>query len=356
MSESFTLDVSFTASSGITMLFGASGAGKTTLLECISGLLAPDAGRVAVRERVLFDGEMRVNVPVARRRVAYVFQTLALFPHMSVEANIAYGIDRLPAEECRKAVDAIVDAFRIRHLRHRQPGEISGGERQRTALARALVTDPRVLLLDEPLSALDLTTKNAIIADLRAWNEAHHIPVLYVTHSRDEVFALGERVVALSRGQVLVEGNPHEVLNVPRQMVLAQLAGIENIFDAKVTAWHEGQGTMTCRLPSSNVSLEVPLGGGDPGDTVRIGIRAGDILLANAPPQGLSARNVLPGKIASLMRRDVTVIAKVGCGSGPGAQPEMEVHLTPGAQQALNLEPGREVWLVIKTYSCHLLR
>ena len=142
MSESFTLDVSFTASSGITMLFGASGAGKTTLLECISGLLAPDAGRVAVRERVLFDGEMRVNVPVARRRVAYVFQTLALFPHMSVEANIAYGIDRLPAEECRKAVDAIVDAFRIRHLRHRQPGEISGGERQTARPGPAPVAGP----------------------------------------------------------------------------------------------------------------------------------------------------------------------------------------------------------------------
>ena len=148
----------------------------------------------------------KVNVPVASRRVAYVFQTLALFPHMSVEANIAYGLDRLPGEQRRAAVDAIVDAFRIGHARQRRPGEISGGERQRTALARALVTNPRVLLLDEPLSALDVSTKTAIIQDLRAWNDAHGIPALYVTHSRDELFALGEGVIALEQGRVAAEG------------------------------------------------------------------------------------------------------------------------------------------------------
>lgn len=347
--------MSFSAAAGITMLFGPSGAGKTTLLECISGLLAPDEGRIALGERVLWDLETQVNIPVARRRVAYVFQTLALFPHMSVEANIAYGLNRLPRDERRKAVDTIVDAFRIRHLRHRRPGEISGGERQRAALARVLVTDPCVLLLDEPLSALDLTTKSGIIADLRAWNEAHRIPVIYVTHSRDEVFALGERVVALEQGRVIAEGSPQEVLRAPRVESLAQAAGIENIFNGTVAALHEDLGTMTCRI-GGGVNLEVPLGHAATGDTVRIGIGAGDILLANTKPHGVSARNVLPGQIVSLARRDVLAVARVRCGSNPDAGTEMQVHLTPGAQHSLGLAPGGNVWLVIKTYSCHLLR
>jgi molybdate transport system ATP-binding protein len=354
LSESFTLEVSFTAAAGITMLFGPSGAGKTTLLECISGLLAPDSGRVAVGSTVLFDSETKVNVPVARRRVAYVFQTLALFPHMSVEANIAYGLDRSPEKQRRAAVDAIVDAFRIRHARERRPGEISGGERQRTALARALVTNPRVLLLDEPLSALDVSTKAAIIQDLRAWNDAHGIPALYVTHSRDELFALGEGVIALEQGRMVANGLPQDVLHAPRLESLAQAAGFENIFDGAVAALHEDLGTMTCRI-AGGAQLEVPLGHAALGDAVRIGIRAGDILLAAAQPQGLSARNLLPGAIVSLVRRDVTVVTRVRCGDAATGL-EMEVHLTPGAQQSLHLIPGREVWLVIKTYSCHLLR
>ncbi|HEX9119657.1 MAG TPA: molybdenum ABC transporter ATP-binding protein [Terriglobales bacterium] len=354
LSETFTLEVSFTAAAGITMLFGPSGAGKTTLLECISGLLAPDSGRVAVGSTVLFDSETKVNVPVARRRVAYVFQTLALFPHMSVEANIAYGLDRLPEDQSRAAVDAIVDAFRIRHARERRPGEISGGERQRTALARALVTNPRVLLLDEPLSALDVSTKAAIIQDLRAWNDAHGIPALYVTHSRDELFALGEGVIALEQGRVVAKGLPQEVLLAPRLESLAQAAGFENIFDGTVAALHEDLGTMTCRI-AGDVQLEVPLGHAAVGDAVRIGIRAGDILLAAAKPQGLSARNLLPGTIMSLVRRDVTVVTRVRCGDAATGL-AMEVHLTPGAQHSLSLIPGREMWLVIKTYSCHLLR
>jgi molybdate transport system ATP-binding protein len=303
---------------------------------------------------VLFDSETKVNVPVARRRVAYVFQTLALFPHMSVEANIAYGLDRCPVDQRRQAVDAIVDAFRIRHTRDRRPGEISGGERQRAALARALVTDPRVLLLDEPLSALDVATKAAIIQDLRAWNDAHHIPVLYVSHNRDEVFALGEGVIALEQGRVIASGSPQEVLRAPRLESLAQAAGFENIFDGAVAALHQDLGTMTCRL-AGGVQLEVPLGYAAVGDAVRIGIRAGDILLAKAKPEGLSARNLLPGAIVSLARRDVTVVTQVRCGDAATGL-AMEVHLTPGAQQALDLMPGREVWLVIKTYSCHLLR
>ena len=336
------------------MLFGPSGAGKTTLLECISGLLTPESGHIAASNSVLFDAEKNINVPMPRRRIAYVFQTLALFPHMSVEANIAYGLAGRERNQQQNAVAAIADTFRIGHLRRRRPSEISGGERQRTALARALITNPVVLLLDEPLSALDAATKTGIIQDLRGWNEAHRIPVLYVTHSRDELFALGERVIAVQDGKIIAQGAPQEVLRAPRLETLAQAAGFENIFEGKVAALHEDLGTMTCRL-SGGVSMEVPLGNAREGEAARIGFRAGDVLLAREKPHGLSARNLLPGTIVSLARRDVTVIARVRCG-GTGDALEVEVRLTPGAQQSLALEAGSQVWLVIKTYSCHLLR
>ncbi len=345
----FVLEVDISAPAGFTILFGASGAGKTTLLDCIAGLATPDGGSIQVGSRVYFDGPSRVNLPVAKRSVGYVFQDLALFPHLSVEGNVAYGLNRLPLPDREQRISAILDAFRIRDLRHRRPREISGGERQRVALARSLVTDPCILLLDEPLAALDAPTKGRILDDLRAWNEAHRIPILYVTHSREEVFALGERVIVLDRGRVLAQGTPHEVMGAPRQVTVAQLTGLENILDATVVAAHEDRGTMTCRLAGSQVELETPLVRAEPGSQLRIGIPAGDILLATQRPEGLSARNILPGNVTSVVRRDVIIAAGVDIGV------ELEVHLTLAARDALQLAPGREVWLVVKTHSCHLM-
>ncbi|MGO9085140.1 MAG: molybdenum ABC transporter ATP-binding protein [Terriglobales bacterium] len=350
----FVLDVEFRAAPGFTILFGASGAGKTTLLDCVAGLATPDAGRIAVGERVLFDFAQRADVAVAKRRVGYVFQDLALFPHLTVEQNVQYGLAHLAQGERRERSSATLRAFRIAHLARRWAREISGGESQRVALARTLVTDPAVLLLDEPLAALDAPTKAKIIDDLREWNRTHRIPILYVTHSREEVFALGERVIVLDAGRIVAEGTPHEVTTAPRQETVAQLAGFENIFDATVEAVHPERGTMICRLPTTGhagpVLLETPLVRAEVGSALRVGIRAGDILLATSLPQGLSARNVIPGRIASLQQRDVIVSARVHCGV------VMEVHLTLAARDSLQLAPGREVWLVIKTHSCHLMQ
>jgi molybdate transport system ATP-binding protein len=345
----FILDVSVTAPAGFTILFGASGAGKTTLLDCIAGLATPDSGAIQVGSRVFFDPRAGTNLPVPARNVGYVFQDLALFPHLTVEANIAYGLDRFPQAEREQRISTILGAFRIRDLHKRRPREISGGERQRVALARSLVTDPCILLLDEPLAALDSATKGRILDDLRAWNEAHRIPILYVTHSREEVFALGERVLVLERGRVLAQGTPHEVMGAPRQETIAQLVGFENIFDASVVAAHEDRGTMTCRLVGSQIDLETPLMRAEQDSQLRIGIRAGDILLATQRPEGLSARNLLPGRVTSVVRRDVIIAARVDVGV------EMEVHLTLAARDALQLVPGREVWLILKTHSCHLM-
>jgi molybdate transport system ATP-binding protein len=332
-----------------TILFGTSGAGKTTILECIAGLTTPDSGRIAAAGRIWLDTGNGTNVRVQQRRVGYVFQDLALFPHLSVEQNVQYGIAQLPSQERQSRTSSVLASFHIAHLRSQRPAKISGGERQRVALARALVTEPAILLLDEPLSALDAPTKSKIIDDLRAWNEAHRIPILYVTHNREEVFALGERVVILEDGQITAQGTPHEVMTAPRRETVAQLAGFENVFDATVVAVHEDRGTMTCRLDGTSVELETPLVKADPGSGLRIGIQAGDILLATSPPAGLSARNVIPGKMVSLAQRDVIVSARVNCGV------EVETHLTLAARDALHLQPGNQVWLVIKTHSCHLM-
>jgi molybdate transport system ATP-binding protein len=355
----FSLDVDFSAVPGFTILFGPSGSGKTTLLDCVAGLAVPDAGRIVVGERVLFDAGSRVSVPVAKRGVGYVLQDLALFPHLTVEQNTEYGLVHLPRSARRKRAATMLQEFHIEHLGQQRPGEISGGERQRVALARALVTDPCVLLLDEPLAALDVPTKSKIIDDLRRWNQEHRIPILYVTHAREEVLALGERVLVMEEGRIIAQGAPHNVLGAPLQETVAQLAGFENIFDATVESVHEDRGTMLCRIATTrlpethdhrSVVLETPLIRAEAGARLRVGIRAGDILLAVAKPVGLSARNILAGRLASLERHDMMISARVDCGV------EMEVHLTLAARDALDLAEGHEVWLVIKTHSCHLMR
>jgi molybdate transport system ATP-binding protein len=346
----FLLDVTLEVPPGITILFGPSGAGKSTLLDCVAGLVRPDEGRIATTEEVLFDSSSKKDLPPRQRRVAYVFQTLALFPHLTVEQNVGFGLASLSENARATRVAEILSAFRVEKLRGRKPSEISGGERQRVALARSLVTDPRVLLLDEPLSGLDAELKASIVDDLRAWNAARQIPILYVTHSRDEVDALGERVIALDHGRVASLGTPMEVLEAPRKKRLAQAAGFENLLHGTVVDVREGDGVMRVRLARSACEIEVPLGYAFSGQPVTVAIRAGDILLATARPQGLSARNVMEGKISSIEQRGTLVVVRADCG-GVG----FTVHVTPGAARTLELATGHSVWLVLKTHSCHLV-
>jgi molybdate transport system ATP-binding protein len=366
--SAFTLDVTFTAAPGITMIFGPSGSGKTTLLRCLAGLLRPEAGEIVIGARTVFrsrsasavgdGGEAPVDVPTRHRHIGYVFQDLALFPHMTAAQNIEYGLAQLDAQSRRERTQAIAESFHIAHLLDRRPDAISGGERQRVALARSLVTNPRLLLLDEPLSALDLTTQTRIIADLRIWNATHRIPVLYVTHAHREVFALGERVIVLQQGAIVADGTPQDVLDAPELETIAQLAGFENLLDARVLERRPDIGTMHCRLEHTLTDIEVPLtnvstNASSLADTpnVRIAIRAGDILIANEQPRGLSARNILAASIVSLRREGAMVIV---IADAAGAR--FEVHVTPGALASLGLTEGQPIWLVIKTHSCRLVR
>jgi molybdate transport system ATP-binding protein len=349
LSGQFMLDVGFDAPAGITIVFGASGSGKSTLLRAVAGLQPPTKGRIVLGGRVVYDSSSGIALPPQARRVGYVFQQLALFPHLTVRQNLEFGLATASAAERAARVNDVAQRFHIEPLLARRPGEISGGERQRTALARALVTDPDVLLLDEPLSALDHATQSRIIDDLRAWNAAHQIPVLYVTHAHREVFALGERVVVLADGRILATGTPHDVIDLPAHETIAQLAGFENLFTATVTGRRPADGVMQCRLEGSEAELEVPMGVAEVGASVRLAVRAGDILLATEEPRGLSARNVLRGTLVSLLREGTRVSATVEAGV------RFVVHLTPGAVESLGLHAPRPVWLVVKTHSCRIV-
>jgi molybdate transport system ATP-binding protein len=341
--------VDFQIDSGITILFGPSGAGKSTLLDCIAGLLKPGSGRIALNGEILQDSATHIFLSPQQRRLAYLFQSPALFPHLTVEQNVSFGLNNSNEGDRASRVQDLLAAFRVEHLARRKPGQISGGEAQRVALARSLVTSPRALLLDEPLKGLDSELKSAIFDDLRAWNRVRQLPILYVTHQRDEVDALSERVIAIDRGQIIAQGAPHSVLDAPRKKRLAYAAGFENHLSAVVLDVRESDGVMRVRLASSETELEVPLGYAAAGTRVHIAIRAGDILLAARKPEGLSARNILDGTIDSMEVMGTTVVCRVSAGA------MFLVHVTPGALRSLGLVPGQRVWLVIKTHSCHLV-
>jgi molybdate transport system ATP-binding protein len=345
----FQLQVSEVFPPGFTVLFGPSGAGKSTLLDCIAGLLKPDSGRIQFGEEVFFDGAQNISLEPQRRGIGYVFQSLALFPHLSVKENVVYGIEGLPAAEQQARLKRVVETFHIAGLLNRKPGGLSGGEKQRVALARSVITNPRVLLLDEPLTGLDSGLRQAILDDLRNWNAEHRVPILYVTHNQEEVNAIGDRVVTMAAGQVRAAGNPREVLDAPRSAELAQAAGFENLLSARVLEYRSGDGIMRVGLDGSESELEVPLGTAAIGSTVQVAIRAGDILLATQLPYGLSARNVLPGTVEAIETRGPTVRLQVKAG------PVFMVHITPGALRSLELAVGSVVWLVLKTHSCHIV-
>lgn len=345
----FSLDATIEVTPGFTILFGPSGAGKSTLLDCIAGLLIPDAGRITVANVLLFDSSQNSYVPAQRRGIGYVFQSLALFPHLSVEQNVSYGLSSLDRLAREARTREILKRFRLEGLAKQKPNAISGGEKQRVALARSLVTQPRALLLDEPLSGLDSELRQAILQDLRAWNSAQQIPILYVTHSREEAEALGGRIVALESGKVVSEGPPKQVLDAPRRYRLAQIAGFENLLQGTVLQLHPRDGAMTVQLSPGPCEIEVPLGHAIVGEPVRVAIRAGDILLATTPPQNLSARNVIQGIIRTMEERAGLFALQVDCGA------DFAVHVTRGAVRDLQLAAGKPVWLILKTHSCHLV-
>ena len=224
----FTLDVEFTVDEGVTIVFGPSGSGKTTLLDCVAGLQTPDRGEVRLRaedsSREFFCSDSSVNVAPGERKIGYVFQQSALFPHMSVRQNVAFGLAGPTPRQRDERVTAALERFHIAKLAEARPATLSGGERQRVALARTLVTDPALVLLDEPFTALDQEIRFHLIDDFLRALEERPVPVLYVTHAVDEACALGRHAVVLENGRVVQEGDVREVLSVQRKRLVAVLS------------------------------------------------------------------------------------------------------------------------------------
>jgi molybdate transport system ATP-binding protein len=348
-STRFQLEAELTVSPGVTVIVGHSGAGKTTLLRCIAGLSDPEEGRIAIGDRVLFDSRRKIRLEPAQRGVAFVFQDLALFPHLSVEDNVMYGLRRMDAAERERRMREILASFQIAHLAGRFPRAISGGEQQRVALARSLVTEPSVLLLDEPLSSLDPRTKVLIIDDLRRWNKTRRIPILYVTHDHDELLALGDRAIVLEQGKIVTEGPPLHVIPNPLRSATASKR-FENIFDATVVEHREQDGTMLCELTGTSIQVEAPLAQLAIGSEVCIGIRANEIVMASSQPAILGNCNVIRGKITRVERNGAMVEARVSCGA------EFRVHLAPRSIEPHGLDTSGDIWMMIGTRACHLVR
>ena len=349
--QQFPLVCSFQAQREAVVLFGSSGAGKTSVLDCIAGFRKPTRGEIELGGRTLFSSENRVSVPVRHRRVGYLSQQPALFPHLNVRQNIEYGLLDLPHSERNARLDSALERFRIAPLAASRPATISGGEQQRVALARTLVREPELLLLDEPLSALDLTLKSLLLEELFDWQRERGVPMLYVTHDQEEAHSLSRRVLVMEKGRVIADGEPREVFSVPLSQARAALSGYENIFDAVITESHPALGTMTCRVGGTDLLLESPLAHKAQGESASLALRAGDILVATLLPSGISARNILAGQIESIEDRAGMIELRVLCG-----KTSFRVHITRGALQNLELQRGQSVWLIIKTHSIQFLR
>ncbi len=343
----FELDVSFDANEPVTALFGPSGVGKTSLLEVIAGLRRPAEGDVRIDDEVLFSSEHHVCLPPEQRRVGYVPQDALLFPHLNVRHNLGYGVR---GNDGSIPMDSVVEALEIEHLLDRDPSKLSGGERQRVALGRALVSGPRLLLLDEPLAALDAGLKERILPYLQRVRDRYRIPALVVSHDVSEVVTLCDEVIVIERGRVVGRGAPRAVLTRPGAEGEFFRSRFENVLDVRVTA-HEPEEGITRVETMGGLALVIPYEAHRPDADERalVGLFAEDILVSRQPPVGLSARNVFAGVVEAVDESGGVAMVDV-------ATPEpVYVKLTRRAVSQLGIRVGASVHLIVKTHSIHRL-
>jgi molybdate transport system ATP-binding protein len=340
--DGFVLDAAFDApAAGVTALFGPSGCGKSTILAAVAGLLRPDAGRVAVGDAVLLDTDRRLVVPPERRRCGVVFQDARLFPHLPVEANLRYGLRRAPPGAEGPGFEEVVALLGIGHLLARRPGSLSGGEKQRVALGRALLSRPRLLLMDEPLAALDAARRAEVLPFLARLRDAAGLPILYVTHALEEVDALADHLVLLEEGRVVATG---AVEALSARTDLPQLAARR---DAGVlvpcTVLRAADGLVT--LGFAGGELLATARPGPPGTRLRVRLRARDVAIATEEPRGLSTRNILPATIAAITEDGEPGEVFLRLAVGPTT---LLARVTRDSLARLGLRPGLPVWALIK--------
>lgn len=341
--ERFEVAANIEIGAGVTGLFGASGSGKSTLLGAIAGLVKPTRGTIRLASDVLFDASRGINQPPHRRRIGLVFQDSLLFPHFSVKANLHYGWERTPTAERRFKFDDIIDLLALAPLLDAHPRRISGGERQRVALGRALLAAPRMLLLDEPLASLDGRLKAQILPFLRRIRDELRLPMIYVSHTLAEIVQLTDDLILLDTGQVVAHG--------PLPMLLTSRAGesaagfhLDNVLPVIIESHDVEDGCTLARF--GELSLALPLRGAlAPGETTYVSVHRGDIALARQPVTGVSIQNQLAGRVTAIEHHDGAVQVRFNAGA------PLLAEVTPRSFRDLDLRVGQAVHGLIKTRS-----
>lgn len=339
----FRLDFAAEFTNRITAIFGPSGSGKTTILRCIAGLLTPDRGEINVGGQLLFSTQHGINIAPERRRIGYLFQDGALFPHMTVIENIRYGYRLTPANSRRIDIENLLELLDLGGLVSRHIDSLSGGERQRVALARALAVSPGLLLLDEPTAWLDARFSGAVIGYLRHVREELGIPMIYVSHDVSSVLALADEVLLLRGGRVEGFGPPSRLIHNASNTWLAPGGSIENLLQGIVIK--AGGQNLPGRVRVGEVELVIPPIVASTGDSVVVSIGANDIIMATEEPRGLSARNIVRGLCSMIYPSCGRVFVTVDIGT------DMYVELTVDAVTELGIEKGKEVFLAFKSSS-----
>lgn len=332
-----TLDVAFEAPTGITALFGPSGCGKTSTVNAIAGLMSPDDGRITMDDHVLFDAATRTDLPTQARRVGYVFQDARLFPHLTVAANLKY-----PSRFRRGAgrdFDRVVDMLALGPLLNRHPRNLSGGEKQRTAIGRALLSDPAILVMDEPLAALDETRKDEIMPWLERLRDEVRLPILYVTHSTPEILRLATTLVLMRQGRAVYAGPLNDALSDPDIGPLIGTREVGALIPARVDTV-EPDGMARVSTPAGPLLLPASGTAHHPGSDLRLRILAHEVILSRAAPTGLSALNILPATVSRVQGGYVQL--QVG-------QALLLAQVTERSVAALALTPGATCHAIIKS-------
>jgi molybdate transport system ATP-binding protein len=336
----FELNTTFEAPEGVTVLFGRSGSGKTSVVKSVAGLVTPEQGRITLNGRVLFDAATRTDVPVHKRRLGYVFQDSRLFPHLSVRDNLCYAA-RVSGRGAKdpKDVGALLG---ISHLLDRRTHSLSGGEAQRVAIGRALLSEPDMLLMDEPLASLDGPRKAEILPYLETLRRETGLSILYVTHNMAEVARLATHIVLIDDGRVVRSGAPEEVLTDPDMVRMLGIRDAGAVLSAQVAAHHPDG---LSELAISAGTLLLPAVDARVGAKLRVRILAQDVILARARPEGLSALNILPVRVLAVRR-----------GEGPGVIVQLKAgedrllaRITRRSADALNIVEGAECYAVMKS-------
>jgi molybdate transport system ATP-binding protein len=337
----FRVDAEFASPEvGVTALFGRSGAGKTSVVNMVAGLVRPDGGHIVVNGRVVFDSGKGIHVPPEKRRMGYIFQDGRLFPHLSVKSNLSYGMRLTPAAERRVKFQDVVDLLGIGHLLSRRPARLSGGEKQRVAIGRALLTSPSLLLMDEPLASLDRNRKAELLPFLSRLSRELAVPILYVSHSLGEILNLADTMVLMDDGRVTASGPIEDLMN---RIDLQRMAGTEALGTVIATSVDRSENGMTA-LRFSGGLIWVPKIGMPNGGRVRVRIAARSVAIALEKPRHTSIQNIFRGRVEDIRQGPgelVDVRMDIGC--------PLLARITAKALQDLDLSQGKPVYAMVKS-------